>query len=45
MAKIRKTFRIIGAAEVALNFPYELRIPPKSDDRETMKMYGKVTRP
>ena len=38
MAKIRKTFRIIGAAEVAPNLPYEFRIPPKSDDRETMKI-------
>ena len=38
-------FKTNGAAEVALKLPCEFKIPLKRDDKETIKIYGKVMRP
>ena len=37
-AKIKNIFKIKGAADVALKLPYEFRIPPKRDERDTIKI-------
>tara|TARA_A100000164_G_scaffold258779_1_gene230779 strand:+ start:328 stop:513 length:186 start_codon:yes stop_codon:yes gene_type:complete len=44
-AIIRNRFKTNGAAEVALKLPCEFKIPLKRDDKDTMKIYGKVIRP